>query len=681
MLLSLKLPLEDPVYIFTVILFIVLLSPLLLKKINIPDIIGLIIAGIIIGPNGFNLLSGDIGLSIFGTIGLLYLMFLAGLEIDLNDFLKNKKQGAWFGILTFIVPFVFGFFVFAYIMDYSIRSSILIAIMLASHTLVSYPIVGRLGITNHPIVTVIIAGTIIADTLVLVVLGFISDSVKGDLSSIFWIKTIAYFGLFSIYIIKILPSLARWFFKNQESEGGNQYVLILTAIFFSAALAELLKIEPLIGAFFAGLSLNRLIVRTSSLMNRIVFIGNTLFIPFFIISIGMRVDLSVLFNGVEGILILLLLVTLAFSGKYLAAWATRKIFGYTLNEQNLIFGLSTSRAASTIAIIIIGFNFKLVDELILNNTVILIMLTSLVSSIYTQRAGQKIADKQKVDQIDENDEKERILVPVSNPDTIQKLMEFSILIKDTKSSEPIYPITIVQDGKQAAEKNSLNKKIMRKALEKSSATDHKFVPVTRIDLNVVDGMLRAIKELMITKVVIGWHGKSTTLDIIFGTILDKLLAKTEKMVFVSKIVTPSELIGNVHVLLPSDLRREKGYPQLMRTLRNISKHLNKSLYVYGNQEEIDSSEKYFKDNKYKVLLNSDKVLIDNVFFKNLGQQIDNNDLVIFVCSRKSAISYQKFHDTIPKAISKHFTENNIILVYPEQQIYKSGLFNIYDFNK
>ena len=680
-LLNITLPLKDPVLIFTVILFIVLLSPLLLKKINVPDIIGLIVAGIIVGPNGFNILSGDIGLSIFGTIGLLYLMFLTGLEVDINDFIENKKQGTWFGILTFLIPFIAGLFVFRYVLNFDFRGSILIAIMLSSHTLVSYPIIGRYGITNHPVMTVIIAGTIIADTGVLIILGLISDSVSGDVSTVFWLRTIAYFGLFSIYIIKLLPAVARWFFKHQESQGGIQYLFILAAIFFSATLAELLKIEPLIGAFFAGLSLNKLIVRTSSLMNRIVFIGNTLFIPFFIISIGMLVDLSVLFQGYQGLYILIVLLVLALGGKYLAAYLTAKVFNYSVDERNLIYGLSASRAASTIAIIIIGYNFQLVNEVILNNTVLVILVTSLFSSIVTQRSGQKISEVYNPDESVTEEEKERILVPVSNPATIQKLLEFSIIIKDNASKEPVYPITVVKDGKESSEKNKLNKKMMTKALEHTSSTDHIFEPVTRIDLNVVDGLVRAIKELLISKVIIGWHGKSTTLDLIFGTILDKLLDKTDKMIFVSKMESAAELITGMHVVFPQNINKEKGFYNLLKSIKNISRNLNTDISVYGQKDTLDIIEKAFQTKKLKSNIRSVNEVYRQDALLNIKNNINDTDLVIVVCSRKNSISYSKNTDNYPRLINKYFSDNNIILVYPEQAIYKSGIFNIYDINR
>lgn len=680
-LLNISLPLVDPVLIFSVILVIVLLSPLLLRKINIPDIIGLIIAGILIGPKGFNLLSEEIGFSIFGITGLLYLMFLAGLEIDLNEFLKNKRQGTWFGILSFIIPFVLGYVVFFYILHYDVRGSLLIAIMLASHTLVSYPIISRLGIVNHPIVTVIIAGTIIADTLVLIVLGLISDSVHGDLSVIFWLRTIAYFGIFAIYIIKILPALARWFFKYQHDEGGLQYVFILTAIFISASLAELLKIEPLIGAFFAGLSLNRLIVRTSPLMNRILFIGNNLFIPFFLISIGMRVDISVLFDGWNVFGLLLIMLALAFVGKWLPAYLVMKIFGYTKTEHLLITGLSMSRAASTIAIVFIGYNFDLVDDVILNNTVLLILATCLVSSLITQKAGQKIVETSNEGERESNEEQERILLPVSNPDTIQKLMEFSMILKDPNSKQPIYPVTVVQDGKQSADKNALNKAMMQKALEKGNGTDYHFEPITRIDLNVVDGLIRTIKELVITKVVIGWHGKSGTLDLIFGTILDKLLVETDKMIVVSKMITVPALITSIKVVVPENMDRERGYVSLIKSLRNISKHLNKEVYFYGSKKQVDKCADMISKKKLKFSPKWIDNDIDNQFLTGFSKQIKQTDLIIFICSRKNTMAHSKTVESFPRIINRYFSDNNILLVYPEQISFKSGIFNIYDYQK
>lgn len=679
MIASVALPLHEPILIFTVIITLVFAVPLLLKRLNIPDIIGLIIAGVIIGPKGFNILSGDLALSIFGTIGLLYLMFLAGLEIDLNDFFRRRREGIIYGILTFLFPFIPGLLIFYFVLGYGIETSILVGAMLASHTLVSYPLLGRLGILNHRIVTITISGTIIADTVVLIILGIVSDSMQGDLSFMFWVRTFFFFGLFFFYVLFLLPKIARLFFKYQAKESSLQYIFILTAIFISATIAEFLKIEPLIGAFFTGLSLNRLIPRTSPLMNRIVFIGNTLFIPFFLISIGMMVDTLSLITNPENWLIISVLIIIAIGGKYLGAWVLQIIYKFNKASKNLVFGLSVARAASAIAIMIVGQEFGLVDESLLNSTVFLILVTCIVSSIVTQRAGEKMLHKH----IDESSNKivkrERILVPIGNPESIERLIDFSILLKNPKSRDPLYPISVIPDGKKAVEEIKQKKKILSKALHHASASEKETQLITRIDVNVIDGLLRSIKELSITKILIGWNGNTTTIEKLFGTMLDRLLRKTNKMVLVCKLESNLNLSGNLRVFLPPRVEQEKGFVDMVDTIKHIALHANRKAYFYGNRASIKAIRILTEEETFAVGLYEDE--LTDFFFKRLRMDdIPDNDMFLFVKARKFTVSHSRLMDRYPKIIQKYFCENNLALIYPEQEVFKKGMFHIYNLN-
>ncbi len=679
MIAKVSLPLSEPILVFTVIILIVFLAPLILKKINIPDIIGLILAGVAVGPYGLNVLSGDIALSIFGTIGLLYLMFLAGLEIDLNDFFLRRKQGTVFGILTFIVPFVPGFLIFYYLLGNSFITALLVATMLASHTLVSYPILGRLGILTNKIVTISIAGTIIADTIVLIILGLISESVHNELTVVFWLRTLLFFSIFFFYVLYLLPKAARWVFNYQATDRSIQYVFVLVAIFISATIAELLKIEPLIGAFFAGLSLNRLIPRISPLMNRVVFIGNTLFIPFFLISIGMLVDIEVLFSNKDNWLIILILSAIALGGKFIAAWVFQRLNKLNKISRNLIFGLSSARAASAIAIMIVGQEFGLVNETLLNSTIMLILISCLFSSIVTQKSGKRISMESSVQEKAQAEDHDRIMVSVANPENIERLIDLSLLIKSSKSDTPIFPITVIRDNNKATQQIQAKQKMLQKVLEHASAIDRRSELITRIDVNVVEGIVRAIKELEISKVVIGWNSKNTTVDKLFGSFLDRLLLKTETQLLVAKLETAINLSGDIRVVLPPKLNQERGFWSLINTVQNLGQHLGRKIYFYGDRANIKAVRVISEGTSFTP--ETEVVNVTEGFLKKLSNSNKpDTDIFILANSRKNTISYSRITAKYKSIIKDNFCFSNLLMIYPDQRIYPSGMFHIYNLN-
>lgn len=385
-----RLPLTNPVLVFALMLFIILLSPILLKKINIPAVVGFIIAGIAINPHGFNLLEKNLAIDLFSTIGLLYIMFIAGIELDLNDFKEKKHKSIVFGMLTFSVPILIGFPVCYYLLNYSLTTSILTASMFATHTLVAYPIISKYRLAGNEAVAITVGGTILTDTTVLIILAVIMSSVKGHLDIFFAVKLIVSLSLFSAFEFLLVPRLAKWFFNQAESEKNAHYVFVLFVVFLSAFLAQLAGIEPIVGAFAAGLALNPLVPSSSKLMKQISFVGNALFIPFFLISVGMLVDLSVLFRGYRALTVAGALTAAALLGKWLSAWLTQKVYRYSGSQRRLIFGLSSSHAAATMAIILVGYKAGIVDDNILNGTIILILITCVVASFVTERASVSI---------------------------------------------------------------------------------------------------------------------------------------------------------------------------------------------------------------------------------------------------------------------------------------------------
>ena len=444
-----RLPLTDPVLVFALVLFILLVAPIAFSRLKIPGIIGLIISGVFIGPYGFNLLERDASVELFSTIGILYIMFLAGLELELNEFLKNRVRSLVFGTLTFLLPFITGFGSAFYFLQLSWEAAFLTGLMMASHTLVAYPIASRLGIHKNRVVMITVGGTILADSLVLILLAVIRGVIGGDLGAAFWLKIFASISIFLFFIFYTYPRIGRWFFKNMEGEKNTQFVFVLTMVFIAAFLAEVAGFEPIIGAFMSGLALNRLIPAQSALMSRLEFVGNSIFIPFFLISVGMMVNLRVFLEGTELLITVLILLSGALMSKWLAAWITQKRFHFNATQRNVIFGLSTARAAATIAVVLVGFEAGVVGEEVVHATVVLILGTSLVGSIVTERAGKKLAAMEQRYTPQQELPEDRILIPVANPATMEYLLDFALSIRHPNSPCPVMALSVIKDDEAA----------------------------------------------------------------------------------------------------------------------------------------------------------------------------------------------------------------------------------------
>lgn len=399
-----ELPATNPVLVFSIILFIILVSPILLKKVRIPAVVGFILAGIAISPHGLNVLKKNSAVELFSTIGLLYIMFIAGIELDLNDFRKKKHKSLLFGFLTFSIPILIGFPVCYYFLGYSLITSILTSSMFATHTLVAYPIASKYGVSKNEAVAITVGGTILTDTTVLIILAVIMGSVGEGLDMMFWLRLVLSLMAFSLVEFVAIPRIAKCFFAHVQNDKTSHYIFVLLIVFLSAFLAQLAGIEPIVGAFAAGLALNSLVPHNSKLMVQIEFVGNAIFIPFFLISVGMLVDLSVLFRGYYAIMIAGALTVVALGGKWLSAWITQMIFKYSNAQRGLIFGLSSSHAAATMAIILVGYKAKIIDDNILNGTIILILVTCIVASFATQKASVKISKAERVESISVTEE-------------------------------------------------------------------------------------------------------------------------------------------------------------------------------------------------------------------------------------------------------------------------------------
>jgi Kef-type K+ transport system membrane component KefB len=672
MLFDLHLPLKEPVWIFAIILLIILLMPLLMKKVRIPGIVGLILAGVAIGPKGLGMIELDAGMKLFSTIGLLYIMFLAGLEIDFRDFQRNRNKSLVFGFLTFSIPLSIGTLTTYYFLHFSFISSLLLASMYATHTLISYPIVSRLGVTKNEAVSVTVGGTIITDTAALFLLSLITLSVNGTDISLVVVRMLVSFSIFLVVVWFGFSYIARWFFKRVESEGASQYIFTLLVVFAAGVAAELAGIEPIIGAFLAGLVLNRLVPHSSVLMNRINFVGNALFIPIFLISVGMRVDLHVLFADFNSWKVAITIILVAYSTKWLAAYFTQKIFNYSSDERKIIFGLGSSHAAATLAIILIGFDLKLFDASVLNGTILMILVTCLVSTFITESSAKRLAVKELEKMGSDTEGVERILVPVANPANFEQLIDLSIFIKNPKSQEPIYPLTVVNDDPEARKSILLRDKLFANAVAHAQAAEIQVNVVSRVDLNVAGGIIRAVKDLAISDIVIGWNGKPSAVNMFFGTIMSQVLQNCAQTIWVSKILQPINTFRRIVVVIPHNATLELGFKHWLSGINRLVSQLGARLVFYTVQQSTADFKETLKN--YRGIHNSEVQSLDSwdTDFAQLHTKLSKDDLLIVVNARQHTLSFSKPMELLPTTLSNFFEPISFVILYPEQTLQGEG---------
>jgi Kef-type K+ transport system membrane component KefB len=662
-------PLKNPVLIFSLILFIILLSPILLKRLNIPGIIGLIISGVIIGPHGLNILAKNSAVDLFSTIGLLYIMFIAGLELDMNEFKANRNKSLVFGFFTFILPLSIGFPVCYYFLGYNFNTSFLTASMFATHTLIAYPIVSKLGISKNQAVAITVGGTILTDTAVLIILAVIMGNSQGNLNQDFWVRLGISLAIFSAIMFLIIPRIAKWFFRKLESEKHSHYIFVLSVVFFAAFLAQVAGVEPIIGAFVAGLALNKLIPHSSALMNRIDFIGNSLFIPFFLISVGMLVDIKILLNGTGALIVAATLTVVALFGKWVAALFTQLVFRYSKTQRQLIFGLSSAHAAATLAIILVGFNAGIIDENILNGTIILILITCIVASFATEKAGKKIviettdniSDMQKAS----GPNNEHILLPVEDIKNVEKLLELSVLLKEKKSANPISILSVVSNNEEA-EKNILKARTkLEEFINQAAATETRVNLITTIDHNIASGISRVSREIMANIIILGWPQRSDIFEKLIGEKLDTILNNTDKTTFFCNLEKPLVLNKKIVVAVPPLAERELGFEQWLSKIVTIAQELSIPVQVHCNSNTRQAIEKVSRLAKFSAAITT--ISFDDWDeFVILARYIHEDDIFVLVSARKGSVSYMNILETLPTKLGKYFAANSKIIIYPRQ---------------
>ena len=667
------LPLADPVLKFLLILLIILAAPLLLNKLRIPHLLGLIIAGAIIGPHGFNLVLRDSSIILSGTAGLLYIMFLAGLEIDMADFKRNSTKSLAFGMYTFLIPMILGTVVGIWVLRFNVLTSVLLASMFASHTLIAYPIISKLGISKNKAVSITVGGTMITDTLALLVLTIIVGMATGQVNDMFWIRLGVSILIFALIVLFGFPFIGRWFFKHVH-DNISQYIFVLVMVFLGSFLAQVAGMEAIIGAFLSGLALNHLIPQSSPLMNRVEFVGNAIFIPFFLLGVSMLIDYRTFFTSFETIKVGLIMIIVATAAKYIAAWMPQKTFHLSTDQRSVIFGLSNAQAAATLAAVMVGYNvitgtdangepIRLLNESVLNGTILMILVTCTIASFAAQKGAHNIAAQDISDKEENKKESEHILIPVSNEETVEELVNLSLAIKSPQNKNGLFALKVIDNHHSDEKALKQSRRVLQTAVNTAAATDTQMKDLLRYDLSVSNAIASVVKEREITDLVVGLHKEKDIPAAFLGHIVESVLAESSVSTFIYKPAQPISTVRRHLIIIPELAEKEIGFNQIIFRLRNVTQNTGAATVFYGSEATLNALKKLLAkksgEASYIEFNDWDDFLI--VF-----RDIKPDDTMWIILSRKEGLSYAPAMARIPKYLNKYFQANSFVLAYPVQ---------------
>ena len=634
------------------------------------------LAGVVIGEHGLNILSRDSSFELFGKVGLLYIMFLAGLEMDLESVKKNSKRFLLFGLLTCLVPLLLTFFMAMWLLDYSQTASFLLGCIMASNTLIAYPIISRYGLQRHSSVMLSVGSSMLSLFLALMMLAALSASYGEDAGIGFWILFILKFALFCMGSIVLIPKLARYFLRRY-SDAVMQFIFVLSVMFLSAALSEAIGVEGIVGAFIAGLILNRYIPHVSPLMNRIEFTGNAIFIPYFLIGVGMLINVGTLFEGWRMLFVVVLIAFFGTFGKALAAYISSILFRLSKAEGHMMFGLTCAHAAGAIAMVMVGMRLEvspgvfLVNNEMLNGVVIMILITCIISTMITQKAAQDIilstqsrtisgtsADIHKA-----NDEK--ILLCVKYPEIAPQLLELSIMMRNQKLNRGLIALNVVYDDNNAATHREQGLRLLERLQQRASAADIQMQTQVRLATNIANGIKHAFREFGCSEIIMGMHVHTDVNPKFWGEFLQSLYNGLNRQIVLTRFVQPLNTLRRIQVAVPSRAEFEPGFHRWLERLARMAGNLDCRIQFHGRNESLELIREYINNHHPSVRAEYTFMAHWNEL-PRLAENIREDHMFVVITARKGTISYKTALERLPKELMQHFAGKNLMILFPDQ---------------
>ena len=672
-LLSAYFPITDPTLVFFVVLMIILFAPIVMSKLRIPHIIGMVLAGIVIGQYGFNILERDNSFELFGRVGLYYIMFLAGLEMDMEGVKKHSQQFMIFGLLTCFVPLILTYIMAITLLGYSGSASFLLGCIMASNTLIAYPIIGRYGLQRHPSVSLSVGSSMISLFMALVMLAAISGTYDGSNGWIYWPLFILKFALFCIGSIILIPKLARYFLRRY-SDAVMQYIFVLGIMFLSAALTSLIGLEGIFGAFFSGLILNRYIPRVSPLMNRIEFIGNALFIPYFLIGVGMLINVRTIFSGIDMVWTVFLIVFFGTFGKAVAAYISSLLFRLSKADGHMMFGLTSAHAAGAIAMVLVGMRLEvapgvyLIDDIMLNGVVMMILFTCVISTLMTQHASKQIIIQEKTylrNEVSVGEDDEKILICVKYPEIAPQLLTLATTIRNQRLNRELVALNVVYDGIRSNTSREQGLRLLERLQQQASASEVRVQTQVRLATNIANGIKHAFRESACSEIIMGMHVHTDNNPRFWGDFIQSLYNGLNRQIILTRFVQPMNTLRRIQVAVPSRAEFEPGFHRWLERLSRLAGQLDCRIQFHGRQESLELIAEYINNRHPNVRAEYTQMNHWNEL-PQLASDISGDHLFVVVTARKGTISYKTALERLPDELQKHFSGKNLMIVFPDQ---------------
>ncbi|MGI6242179.1 MAG: cation:proton antiporter [Prevotella sp.] len=664
-------PITDPTLIFFVVLLIILFAPIIMGKLRIPHIVGMVLAGILIGQYGLNILDRDASFELFGRVGLYYIMFLASLEMDIDGLKKNKNRTILFGLLTFSIPFALTYFMALNLLEYTPVAALLLSCIMASNTLVAYPIVSRYGLQSKPSVTLSVGSTMISLFVALVLLAGIVAYYHGGAGWAFWLWFSLKLALYCIALLLFMPRFTRWFLRRY-SDAVMQFIFILAEMFLGAALAGLVGLEGIFGAFFSGLILNRYVPRVSPLMNRIEFIGNALFIPYFLIGVGMLINVRLLFQGGTILWVAFCIVLFGTLGKAIAAYFSSFVFRMPLISGHMMFGLTSAHAAGAIAMVMVGMTFgngsgkPMVDEEMLNGVVIMILFTCIISSMITEHAAQKIILHDKEFAPDKSDgDDERILIPVKYPEYANSLVHLGMMMRNPKLNRGLVALNVVYDDDKMKRNQEFGRKLLEQVTQYASGSNVLVETQVRVAANIANGIKHAFKEFDASEILIGMHNHTKVSPKFWGQFHQSLFNGLNRQIIMTRLHYPLATLRRIQVAVPSRAQYEPGFYRWLERLARVTRILECRIQFHGRTDTLQMIREYIKNKHSEIRAEYLDMEHWNEMPK-LAATIAEDHLFVVVTARKGTVSYKNALDRLPDELTRYFSGKNLMIIFPDQ---------------
>ncbi|EHG15386.1 cation:proton antiporter [Prevotella histicola] len=664
-------PITDPTLIFFVVLLMILLSPIIMGRLRIPHIIGMVLAGVIVGKYGLNILERDASFELFGRVGLYYIMFLAGLEMDMEGLKKNRTRVIVFGLLTFLVPFAMTYFMGVSLLSYTPLAALLLSAIMASNTLIAYPIVGRYGLTRHTSSTLSVGSSMMALFMALIVMASIVNSFQGEGGIGFWVLFVVKFFVYSIGLILVIPRLTRWFLRRY-SDAVMQFIFILAVVFLSAALSDAVGLEGIFGAFLSGLILNRFIPRVSPLMNRIEFTGNALFIPYFLIGVGMLINVRLLFQGTHILWVVFCLVLFGTLGKAVAAYLAAGVFRMPRLAGHMMFGLTSAHAAGAIAMVMVGRRLEispgvyLFGDEVLNGIVIMILFTCVISTVVTEWAAQRLRLKEKKEpELVKTVNDEKILIPVKYPEYADNLVSMATMMRNPKLKRELVALNVVYDDVNMRHNQAEGQRLLEHLQHLASASDVPMTTQVRIAANIANGIKHAFKEFQASEILMGLHFHHNISKGFWGEFTRSLYNGLSRQIIITRIMQPLNTVRRIQVIVPSRAEFEPGFYRWLERLARMTENLECRIIFHGRKDTLQLINEYIHNNFASVRAEYVPMKHWNEL-PDLATKVSKDHLFVIVTARKGTISYKSAMERLPDEVNRYFKGKTLMIIFPDQ---------------